>query len=72
MPNFEFIEGYEDLNRIMRERLHVQDKAKHGFSGNYGAGVASNQVGPEGGQVLVDRTVECIREMWGGEPGAAE
>jgi len=24
----------------------------------------SNPVGPEGGQVLVDRTVEAIQELW--------
>jgi len=26
--------------------------------------VESNPVGPEGGQVLVDRTVEMINSMW--------
>ena len=31
---------------------------------NYSATVMSNTVGPEGGQVLVDRTVEAIRELW--------
>jgi len=31
---------------------------------NYSATVMSNLVGPEGGQVLVDRTVETIRELW--------
>ncbi len=33
--------------------------------GGYGAEVASNRVGPEGGQVLVDRIVELIGAMWG-------
>ena len=31
---------------------------------SYGAEVASNRVGPEGGQVLVDRTVELINGLW--------
>jgi hypothetical protein len=31
--------------------------------GGYGAEVASNPVGPEGGQLLVDRTVELINSM---------
>ena len=32
--------------------------------GHYGAEVASNLVGPEGGQVLVDRTLEAIDSLW--------
>ena len=32
--------------------------------GHYSAVVASNQVGPEGGQLLVDRTVEWINSFW--------
>ena len=32
--------------------------------GGYGAIAQSNRVGPEGGQVLVDRTVELIDSMW--------
>jgi hypothetical protein len=32
--------------------------------GSYSAMVESNPVGPEGGQVLVDRTVELINSMW--------
>jgi hypothetical protein len=31
---------------------------------DYSATVMSNTVGPEGGQVLVDRTVEAIQELW--------
>jgi len=31
---------------------------------NYSATVVSNPVGPKGGQVLVDRTVEAIQELW--------
>lgn len=31
---------------------------------NYSATVMTNTVGPEGGQVLVDRTLETIRELW--------
>ncbi|HPM81466.1 MAG TPA: hypothetical protein PLF81_12245, partial [Candidatus Anammoximicrobium sp.] len=32
--------------------------------GSYSAIVASNRVGPEGGQVLVERSVELINSMW--------
>jgi hypothetical protein len=32
--------------------------------GHYGAEIASNQVGPEGGQRLVDRTVEVLNQLW--------
>jgi hypothetical protein len=32
--------------------------------GGYSAVVHSNQIGPEGGQVLVDRTVELIDSLW--------
>ena len=32
--------------------------------GSYSATVKSNLVGPEGGQVLVDRTVEEINKLW--------
>jgi len=32
--------------------------------GGYSAIAESNEVGPEGGQVLVDRTVNLIQEMW--------
>jgi hypothetical protein len=32
--------------------------------GGYSAVIQSNLVGPEGGQVLVDRTVELINSMW--------
>jgi len=32
--------------------------------GGYGAVVQSGRVGPEGGQVLVDRTVELINGFW--------
>jgi len=38
------------------------EKAVRG--GSYSAKVSSNLVGPEGGQVLVDRTVELINELW--------
>lgn len=31
---------------------------------NYSATAMSNMVGPEGGQVLVDRTVEAIQQLW--------
>lgn len=33
-------------------------------SGGYGAVIQSAPVGPEGGQVLVDRTVALIRQLW--------
>jgi hypothetical protein len=32
--------------------------------GGYSAIVASSVVGPEGGRVLVDRTVELINSLW--------
>ena len=32
--------------------------------GGYGAEIVDNIVGPEGGQILVDRTVELINGMW--------
>jgi hypothetical protein len=32
--------------------------------GHYGAEVASNEVGPEGGQMLVNRTLDRLRELW--------
>ena len=32
--------------------------------GGYSAVVQSNEVGPEGGQVLVERTVELINSIW--------
>ena len=38
--------------------------AKAVAGGGCGAEVVSNRVGPEGGQVLVDRTVELINGMW--------
>ena len=33
-------------------------------AGGYSAEVLVNMIGPEGGQVLVDRTVETINELW--------
>jgi hypothetical protein len=33
-------------------------------AGGYSAEVTHNLVGPEGAQVLVDRTVEAIGELW--------
>jgi hypothetical protein len=38
------------------------EPAVHG--GGYSAIPESNQVGPEGGQILTDRTVEAINAMW--------
>jgi hypothetical protein len=34
--------------------------------GGYSAIPQSNRVGPQGGQVLVDRTVDLIQSMWKG------
>ena len=41
-------------------------------AGGYSAEVTHNLVGPEGGQVLVDRTVEVIEQLWAkqGEPAS--
>jgi hypothetical protein len=36
--------------------------------GGYSGEVNSNLVGPEGGQVLVDRTVERINALWPDAP----
>ena len=36
---------------------------------SYGAEVASNTVGPEGGKVLVEETLKSIDELWPGEKG---
>lgn len=38
------------------------EKALRG--GSYSAVIQSNMVGPEGGEILVDRTVELINRMW--------
>jgi hypothetical protein len=38
------------------------EKALRG--GSYSAVIQSNMVGPEGGEILVDRTVEVINGMW--------
>jgi len=32
--------------------------------GGYGAVIQSSRIGPDGGQVLVDRTLEAIKELW--------
>jgi hypothetical protein len=32
--------------------------------GSYSAVIQSSRVGPDGGQVLVERTVEAINELW--------
>lgn len=32
--------------------------------GGYGVVIQSSRIGPEGGQVLVDRTVEAIHALW--------
>ena len=39
--------------------------------GSYSAVPASNKVGPEGGQVLVDETLGAIRALWPAQPAAA-
>ncbi|HAK94065.1 MAG TPA: hypothetical protein DCM87_03415 [Planctomycetes bacterium] len=36
--------------------------------GGYSAIVQSNTVGPEGGQMLVERTVELINGLWPSSP----
>lgn len=38
--------------------------AKAVAGGSYGAEIASNRVGPEGGQVLVESTLDAIAELW--------
>lgn len=41
--------------------------AKAVAGGGYGGEAASNEVGPEGGQILVDQTVKQINEIWDNE-----
>ncbi|HBJ86717.1 MAG TPA: hypothetical protein DDZ88_23255 [Verrucomicrobiales bacterium] len=41
--------------------LPTERAAKHG---GYGAVIQSSQIGPDGGQVLVERTVEALKGMW--------
>ena len=41
--------------------LPTERAAKHG---GYGAVIQSSQIGPDGGQVLVERTVEALQGMW--------
>lgn len=49
-----------------RAGLVPTEKAVRG--GGYSTNVQSNVVGPEGGQVLVDRTVERINSLWANKP----
>lgn len=39
--------------------------------GSYSGLPHTNRVGPEGGQILVEKTVENLRALWGAEPAAA-
>jgi hypothetical protein len=32
--------------------------------GSYSVVIQSSQIGPDGGQVLVERTVDALRAMW--------
>ncbi len=57
-------DGYLPTRKAVEAVLHEQDRQRPGFSGNYGAGVASNRVGPAGGQILVNRTVEIMQELF--------
>ena len=41
--------------------------AKAVAGGHYSAEAADNRVGPEGGQILVERTLEAINSMWPAE-----
>jgi hypothetical protein len=51
------------LDRVGRTDYYLPtEKAVKG--GSYSAIVESNIVGPEGGQILVDRTVELINSLW--------
>jgi hypothetical protein len=38
------------------------------LGGGYSAIIQSNMVGPEGGQVLADRTVEMVNGLWAESP----
>ncbi|MFW6153727.1 MAG: hypothetical protein ACOC95_00755 [Planctomycetota bacterium] len=57
-------QGYLPTRRATESRLHAADRGKHGFLGNYSAGVASTPVGPEGGDALVEATVARIDAIW--------
>jgi hypothetical protein len=39
------------------------------LGGGYSAIVESNQVGPDGGQVLTDRTMKTLNELWTDDAG---
>ena len=57
LPNDRCQEAFAELIEI----YHAQ-KAVRG--GHYSAIAPSCSVGPEGGQILVDRTVEIINSLW--------
>jgi hypothetical protein len=59
-------ELYNDYGAQMKARSPgtyppTECAAKHG---GYGAVIQSRQIGPSGGQVLVERTVEALQGMW--------
>ncbi len=46
-------------SHLLRSDVRRALAARH-----YGAGAADNLVGPEGGQILVNRTLELIDRLW--------
>lgn len=58
-------DGYLPSERAVRQKTHPDDlEAALGSAHNYGASVGSNDVGPDGGQILVNRSVELITGLF--------
>jgi hypothetical protein len=58
-------DGYLPSERAVRQAMHPADAGLAlGSAHNYGASVGSNLVGPDGGQVLVNRTLELIAKLF--------
>jgi hypothetical protein len=56
--------GSENGYYVPTPRAVAAGKLSESPMNNYSATVMTNIVGPEGGQVLVDRTVEAIHRLW--------
>jgi hypothetical protein len=56
--------GSESGYYVPTPRAVAAGKLSESPMNNYSATVMTNVVGPEGAQVLVDRTVEAIRRLW--------
>ena len=59
------VAGDADLRcPVVRLRQLSADRTRPQAGGSYSAIPQSNIIGPEGGQMLVDKTVEIIKELW--------